>query len=382
MAKFQFRIITGATEDLCMQKYENLVDEDTGLHDPYTFYLFDKGGIGFLGDTPLFGGDASKFNMLGANATYDDLKPNAFYFITADCTITDADPATVTHTCKAGSIWITNGSKVPSEISWTSFNTYMARYITASVIQSDGTNLPSGDTWDETFAGDDDTLLTSAATKTLIDNLINAQAILNINFFKDVKNVTLTAADIASNPKVVTFQIGTDSETGNPITATAVLTANDHEGDVGLVFQVQYGDEYDPTDNDGDEWIFVNLHDLINIYVADSSAQTTQMTITDDTAEHTKKIKVEVNKSTKTASEYEALLITNVTNAIDTVIAHMEDNTNPDYDPTDVNGDNLSPNKFISESQLAAILSHVLIHFAQVTWGSGGSMEEEEEEIG
>ena len=369
--KFQFQILTGATEDDCMARYEQLAQETSEgsgvfVHDQYTFYLFDKGGVGYLGDTPLFGGDASKFNMLGANATYDDLKPNSFYFITADCTITDSDPATVTHTCKAGTIWITNSSNVPSEISWTSFNTYMARYITASVIQSDGTNLPSGDAWDETFAGDDDTLLTSAATKTLIDNLINAQAILNINFFRDVKKVTLTAADIASDPKVVTFQIGTDSKTGDPITATAALTANDHEGDVGLVFQVQYGDEYDPTDNDGDEWIFVNLHELINLYVADPSAQTTQMTITDDSAEHTKKIKVEVNKATKTATQYENIIL----NAINTVISHMENEDDPDYDPSNVT-DDLSSNKFISESQLADILAHVLVHFTQVIWGGG-----------
>jgi hypothetical protein len=254
----------------------------------------------------------------------------------------------------------------------------MARYIAASVIQSDGTNLPSGDTWDETFAGDDDTLLTSAATKTLIDNLINAQAILNINFFRDVKKVTLTAADITAGE--VTFQIGTDSETGDPITATADLTANDHEGDVGLVFQVQYGDEYDPTDNDGDEWVFVNLHELINLYVADSSAQTTQMTITDDSAEHTKKIKVEVNKATKTVAQYEEIIL----KAVDTVISHLEnggdDPNYPDYDPSNVT-DDLSSNKFISESQLADILAHVLVHFAQVIWGSGDGMIDDGDEF-
>lgn len=364
MPKFQFRIITGASEDACQTKYEELVDSVTHLHDPYTFYLFDQGGVGYLGDTPLFGGDASKFNMLGTNATYDDLKPNAFYFITADCTITDADPATVTHTCAAGSIWITNGSSVPSEISWTNFTTYMARYIAASAIQSDGTNLPSGDAWDATFAGDNDTLLTSAATKTLIDSLINAQAILNISFFKKVLNVTLTAADITAGE--VTFQTGEeDPDTHDPITATADLSANDHEGDIGLVFFCQTGDDEDDGD---DEWVFVNLHNLINIYVADSSAQTTQMTITDDSAEHTKKIKVEVNKATKTVAQYEEIIL----NAIDTVISHMEnegDPSYPDYDPSNAT-DDLSSNKFISESQLADILAHVLIHFAQVIWGS------------
>jgi hypothetical protein len=75
MAKFQFKIVTGATEAACKSTYDSLVDSTTHLHDPYTFYLFDKGGVGYLGDTPLFGGDASKFNMVSANMVADDLKP-------------------------------------------------------------------------------------------------------------------------------------------------------------------------------------------------------------------------------------------------------------------------------------------------------------------
>lgn len=372
--KFQFQILTGTTEDICMQKYRDLAKETSEgsgvfVHDPYTFYLFDKGGVGFLGDTPLFGGDASKFNMLGTNATYSDLKPDAFYFITADCTITDADPATVTHTCKAGSIWITNGSKVPSEISWTNFTTYMARYIASSAVEK------ATDVADATYTGDETSLMTSAAIKKLIDENINAQDLLQIAFFSNVSEViTLTAADITAKEVSVTFP-------GDETTYTASLdTSTDHAGDLGIVFQIRYGDEYDETDSDGDNCRFINLHGLINLYVSDASAQTTQMFITDDTAEHTKKIKVEVNKATKTPAQYEEIIL----KAVDTVISHLEnggdDPNYPDYDPSNVT-DDLSSNKFISESQLADILAHVLVHFAQVVWGSGGGMIDDGDEF-
>jgi hypothetical protein len=388
MRKFQFKILTGATETECKQKYRDMAEETSSgsgiyVHDDYTFYLFDKGGKGYLGDTLLFGGDAGKFNILGDDCSYGDLKEHELYFVIDDCTVDDGqDPVVESTDFSAGSILYTDANGVPTDLSVSAFAAYMTSYVanTAKVYHSDSASI------DEDFEGDDATLMTSGAVSAfvnaLVDDVISNQSILSINFFKAVKPVTLTAADIASNPKVVTFQIGTDDSTGDPINATASLTNNDHEGDIGLVFQVQYGDEYDPTDNDGDEWIFVNLHGLIDTYIADSSALTTTMQISDDNSgvsgHRTKKIKVEVNKSQKTGADYEALLVTNLVNAIDTVILNQEDNSNAAYDPTAVSGDNLSPNKFISESQLADILAHVLVHFTQYTYVSGGTVEEEE----
>ncbi len=382
MPKFQFRILTGENEAACKAKYDRLaVETSTGsgifTHDPYTFYLFDQGGIGYLGDTPLFGGDASKFNMISSNKTYADLKPNAFYFCTANCTVTDnEDPHVTTHTLTQGSIWITNGSSVPNEISWTNFTTYMARYITGYAIQSDGTNLPSGDTWDETFNGNDTTLLTSAATRTLINNIVNAQAILSISFFKSVELHTITAAEITAG-EVTVF---TDH--------TASITNAEHEGDIGLAFMCQTGPEYDETENDGDVCVFVNLHSLINLYTgstSDTAEVVVAQDLTGDPSGHTQKITVNVNKSQEVFhyngdDNFESKMLL----AIDQCISHLDDgNNNPDYDPTtpvSSGGDGFSNNKFITESQLADILAHLLAHFVQIQYNyieaGGESMED------
>ena len=365
MAKFQFRILTGATEAACKAMYDSLVDSTTHLHDPYTFYLFGKGGVGYLGDTPLFGGDSgdtSKFNMISSNITADVLKPNSFYFVTADCTITDGQATPVTHTAKTGSIWVTNSSSIPQELSLSIFTTYMTNYVASQAIHSDDASL------DETFTGTDTNLMTSAAISTLINAVVNSKTILSISFFKDVKTVTLTAADITAGK--VTFTVGEDPDTHAPITATATISANDHEGDIGLVFFCQTGID----DNNGDdEWVFVNLHSLINLY-SGSTSDTTVVTVVNDSADstgHTKQIRVEVNQSEKTASEFEQIVLD--------AIAAVDGPDASSYDPTDANGDNLSPNKFISESQLAGILVSTLNHFAQVVWGGGEGMKEGED---
>lgn len=363
MPKFQFKIVTGANEDACKTKYDRLAietSEGSGVyvHDPYTFYLFDQGGVGYLGDTPLFGGDASKFNMLSSNKTLSELKPGSFYFVTSNITITDASNPSDPIEAKAGTIWITDNNTPLgiSELSWSSFTTYMARYIAASAVKA--SNIP-----DSTYIGNETSIMTSAAVKKLIDENINAQKILGITFFKDVRLVTLTQQDIDSdsansnaNP-YVTFIIGEDEETHDPITATAPINyAVDHVGDIGLVFQVQVGPEYDESKNDGDKWIFINLHGLIDIYIGGTS-YTTTTTVSNDPngASHTKQILVEVNKSQETRANF----VQNIRTAINSI---SEGNT---YNPAAVGGNNYSNNKFITESQLAEILAYLLTDFVQ-----------------
>jgi hypothetical protein len=197
---------------------------------------------------------------------------------------------------------------------------------------------------------------------------VKSQTISSISCFKDVKTVTLTAADITAGK--VTFTVGKDPDTHDPITATATLSANDHAGDIGLVFFCQTGVE---SDDGNDEWVFVNLHGLINLYSGGTS-DTTVVTVVNDSADstgHTKQIRVEVNQSEKTASEFEQMVLD--------AIAAVDGPDASSYDPTDANGDNLSPNKFISESQLAGILVSTLNHFAQVIWGGGESTKEGED---
>lgn len=358
--KFQFKILTGATEAECKTRYDNEPLTDNH-HDPYTFYLFDKGGVGYLGDTPLFGGDASKFNMITGNKS--DLKPNSFYFVATTCTLTDptnkgaSDPTTGVHNATAGSIWVTDNNSIPQELSLTIFTHYLVN----SAIHSNGTNLPDGDHWDATFAGNDTTVLTSAATKTLINNVINNQAILSISFLKNVEIHTITQAEVNAG-KITCF---TDK--------TADITSDDHKDDIGIVFQFQAGATYDESTDTSDICVFFNLHSLINLY-SGSTSDTTVVTVVNDSADstgHTKQIRVEVNQSEKTASEFEQMVLD--------AIAAVDGPDASSYDPTDANGDNLSPNKFISESQLAGILVSTLNHFAQVIWGGGEGMKEGED---
>lgn len=372
MAKFQFRILTGATEAACKAMYDNLVDSTTHLHDPYTFYLFGKGGVGYLGDTPLFGGDASKFNMISSNITADVLKPNSFYFVTADCTITDGQATPVTHTAKAGSIWVTNASSIPQELSLSIFTTYMTNYVLENTIHSDNASL------NKDFTGTDTDLMTSGAISTFVNAVVNSQAILNISFFRKVELHTITAAEKAAgetgNGEITCFvdypEVG-DSH-------TVSLTANDHENDIGLVFMCQAGEEYDEADNDDDECIFVNLHGLITRFVG-GDYDTAEVSIESadsqtDPSGHTQKIRVNVKESQKTATALEDIII----HAVDTVAAHNEDPTNNnDYDPTNAT-DALAQHRFITESQLVDILGHVLTHFAEVTWVNGGGEGMEE----
>lgn len=363
--KFQFKILTGATEAECKARYDNEPLTDNH-HDPYTFYLFDKGGIGYLGDTPLFGGDASKFNLVTGNKS--DLKPNSFYFVTTTCTLTDptnegaADPTTGVHNATAGSIWVTDNSSIPQELSLTIFTHYLVN----SAIHSNGTNLPDGDHWDATFAGNDTTVLTSAATKVLINNVVNNQAILSISFLKNVEIHTITQAEVNAG-KITCF---TDK--------AADITSDDHKDDIGIVFQFQAGATYDESTDTNDICVFFNLHSLIKRYIG-SDTDTTEVIIaqdlTADPSGHTEKITVNVKESEKTATALENIIM----GAFNTVYQHKQDpETYPnDYDKTNLT-DALAQHRFITESQLVDILGHVLTHFAEVVWVSGGGEGMEE----
>ena len=355
--KFQFSILTGANKAACQAKYDNIATKS-----PYTFYLFDKGGVGYLGTTKLFDAsdNSSNFNIISSNTTASGLSANKFYFVTADCTITDGQATPVTHTAKAGSIWYTDSNSVPSELSLSIFNTYMANYIASSAVASSAVS--------SSYTGTDSSLMTAKAVVDFVNAKVTNTSLAGISFFSGVSlPITITSADVTAGEVSYTFD-------GDSTALTATLGNDDLEGDIGLLFKFQSGEDYDESENDGDICVFINLKKLIDVYVADNTALTTTTTITPDSNNHSKKIKVEVNQSTKTPSDFEQIVL----NAIDTVMTYEEDTTNNTaYDPTDTNGDNLSSNKFISESQLADILAHVLKNFALVAYAEGESMGEE-----
>lgn len=368
--KFQFKIVTGATVAACQQKYNNWRDATpTSKIDDYTFYLFDKGGIGYLGRTQLFGSGALDFEIVSSNLAASDLKVGHMYFVnnSSGITITDkVTSATAKNACN-GSIWIAkagtvSGDIVTEELSKQAFTTYISEWFTNNVLLSTGVLSATLD---------DTKLLSAAAVEALIDDAVGDA--VNIGFLRKVAptTVTLTSADITAGEVSVTID-------GTTYTADLDVSGGsprDAEGDVGLVFVFQVGETYDTTDNDGDEAIFVNLKNLIDTYTFASSDNTAVVT----TNNHA--IDIKVNKATGTTAEQYYDMINE---AIDIVLDHANDPTTypDDYDPTDSGsgGHNLSNNKFITESQLIDILAHTLSRF--VTYGGGAGMAEEEEEIG
>lgn len=336
--RFEFKILTGNNKQACQIKFDNIQSKD-----PYTFYLFDHGGIGYLGNTQLFGKDSHKFNILtsaDSNTNYSDLNPNQIYFVTDNITlvddITDAnDPQNVS--IPANSIWVTDNYSSPSEMSWNMFNSYMARYITNSAIHNASI--------DPNYSPTDNTLMTAQAILSLINREINAQAILNISFFKNVSDaITVEDSDIRNRHISVTFD-------GTTYYNVDIDTNTVHAGDIGIVFEIQYGPEFTPSQDSNDHFVFLNLHGLINLYTAGQSNTTTVTVENAVGAQHTKQIKVEVNKSTMTGWNDK------IKRAINSVVI------NTAYDPEST--DNMSNNKFITESQLASILVDVLKDFVQ-----------------
>lgn len=326
MSRFNFHIITGSTAESCQAKYDAIATKNA-----FTFYLFQSGGIGYLGNTQLFNGvSTSEFHMVSSNLIATDLSANQMYFVTTDCTITDGQSTPITHTAKAGSVWVTDSNSVPTEISATIFATYMANYITNNAVKASEI--------DGTFASSDNNLMTSAAVEALIEQELSDQSILQISFFKNVKTVTLTSTDIDNEYVEVSFDGGTT-------TLKADLDNSvDHAGDIGLVFQLQFGDEYDESDSDGDECVFINLHGLIDKIVAGTSNTTTVTVQNKSGEEHTKEIIVEVNKADNVS-----FTAANISGGADSL---AEGST---YDTS-----GFSQNKFVTEQQFASLIANIL----------------------
>lgn len=360
--RFQFKIITGNTVAACQAKYDALKNATpTSKIQPYTFYLFDKGGIGYLGETPLFGGNSLNFRIATANLTGTDLDIGCMYFVNNDSgiTITDNVTSATAKNAANGSIWVAkagtnSGDIVTVELSKSIFNTYIAEWFTNNVILSSGVLSATLD---------DTKLLSASAVETLINDAVGDA--VDIGFLKKVAptTVTLTSADITAGKVSVTID-------GTTYTAELdTTTPRDAEGDVGLVFVFQAGDSYDDDDTDpdydGDKAIFVNLKNLIDTYTFASSDNTAVVTTNNNA------IDIKVNKATgTTAEQYYAIINAAITDVLD----HANDpSTYPnDYDPS---SDSLSNNKFVTESQLIDILAHTLSRF--VTYGGGAGMEDE-----
>lgn len=245
--KFQFKLFTSSDPQA---QYDALATKDA-----YTFYLLGN-GVGYLGDIPLFGGDAKKFDLV-INAGALTLEAGKLYVVAVDGVTVGSD------TIPQGIYYSADGSTVEN----ITYKT-IAQYIADKAIK----NMTA-----DGYTGTDDTLATTKAIVDYVQNVVNNQSILQAKFFKEVARVKLTQDDIdgvASSPNVTAY--------GNIFGG-----ADNHVDDIGLVFTL------DTANKDSDDvYVFVNLHELIHTYTVESSDSIT-MTETPD-GPHGSKFKAEL----------------------------------------------------------------------------------------
>lgn len=227
--KFQFKLFTSSDPQA---QYDAITTKDA-----YTFYLLGN-GVGYLGDIPLFGGDAEKFNIV-INAGALTLEAGKLYVVAVDGVTVGSD------TIPQGVYYSADGSTVEN----ITYKT-IAQYIADKAIK---------DMTADGYTGTDDTLATTKAIVDYVKNVVNNQSILEGKFFKEVARVKLTQDDI-------------DGVTSSPnVTAYGAIFsgADNHVDDIGLVFTLDATDT--ASDDTDDVYIFVNLHELIHIYTVESS---------------------------------------------------------------------------------------------------------------
>ena len=243
--KFQFKLLTGSDPNA---QYAAIP-----VHDAYTFYLLNN-GVGYLGDVPLFGGDAERFIVLDTAGTVTT-EPDKVYVVTTDGVILNSGNAV------PQGIYSTDSANTVTN---TTYKT-IAKYITDNAIK---------DMTGSGYTGDDNTV---ATTKAIVD-YVNAQPLLKSKFFKSVTYIKVTQNDLD----------------GLGVHDASIFPSGTHVDDIGMIFVL---DSITTPDDDSDDVeVFINLHELINIYDVENS-DSINMTATND-GEHGIKFKAELKVNT------------------------------------------------------------------------------------
>ena len=248
--KFQFKLFTSSDPQA---QYDALT-----VKDAYTFYLLGN-GVGYLGEVPLFGGDAEKFNLITSTGALT-LEADKLYVVAVDGVTIDGN------VISQGVYYSADGTTIEN----ITYKT-IAQYIADKAIK----NMTA-----DGYTGDNDTLATTKAIVDYVQNVVNNQSILEAKFFKEVAKVKLTQDDIdglSSSPNVTAY-------------GAIFSGADNHVDDIGLVFTL---DATDTASNDTDDvYIFVNLHELIHIYTVESSDSITMTEVANGS--HGSKFKAEL----------------------------------------------------------------------------------------
>ena len=327
MPRFKFQILTGSSKEQCQSVYDTIrAGQNFDLN---TLYLFNNGSKAYFNDSILFDsssstGDDDRFVIVSSNATAStDFSAGQLLFITANCTLTDAQSTPETYSAKKGEVWLVGSTAdlIPENLTLNGVKEVIAKMITNGDIIDETAAGTNG--FDATSSSNTDKLITAGAVQTLINEGLSEAAVFTAGFYNKVDLITLDDqnTDTSNTPFVLTVGTGeTDDSTGLEITTQITLGINDNIGDTGLVFQLQYGNEYDESGSDDDKWVWLNLKNLIK-------------------------------KSSETAS--------NFASKVDSGADKLANGNT--YDPTASAADgNLSSDKLITEAQLANILANVL----------------------
>lgn len=236
--KFKFKLLTGSDPQA---QYDAITTKDS-----MTFYLLST-GIGYLGDTPLFGGGAQN-TVVMTSGTLTSPESGKLYVL-----------SNVTYNSETlTGLYFYNGSTLDS-YSDELISTYIQNILTTDM-STDG------------YTGDNNTIASTKAIMDLINAKLSDSSIVNAAFFRKVESHTLTADDLTNS--------------------AIQLPSGAKEGDVGLLFTA------DTDANDGGEsYYFISLVSyLTSVYDVENS-NSINMSMSSDN-----KIKAELNiKSTETS---------------------------------------------------------------------------------
>lgn len=221
--KFKFKLLTGTDPQA---QYDAIATKDA-----LTFYLLNN-GIGYLGDTPLFGGGAQKTVVMTSGELTE---PEAGKLYVLDGVTYGAETLT--------GLYFYDGAAM---------NSYSDELI-ANYLE----NILVKDMTAEGYAGDDNTVATTKAIMDMIGLKLSDSNIVNAAFFRKVESHTLTADDL---------------------TNTAIqLPEGAKEGDVGLLFTA------DTDDEDGNEqYYFISLVSYLTSTYTSADTNSIKMTLNPD----------------------------------------------------------------------------------------------------
>lgn len=256
--KFKFKLLTGTDPQA---QYDAITTKDS-----LTFYLLGN-GIGYLGETPLFGGKARQ-TIVVVSEEITEPEEGKLYVL---------NEATYSGETFTG-LYFYNGTTMESYS-----DELIATYIEKILVK---------DMSAEGYTGDDSTVATTKAIMSLINTRLSDSSIVNAAFFRKVESHTLTEGDL------------TDDSIQLPDGAKV--------GDVGLLFTA------DNDDEDGNEqYYFISLVEYLTATYDAADTSTIKMTLNPEGNIFTAELKIKEGETSVQVDEENGGIFLNKTEAID-----------------------------------------------------------------